>query len=113
VGHQLKAERKAHIVSFGKDTGGIGTALKNARANDLQVGMRCGSHDGLVIGHSRYFKYAVVNPEKHAVRTGGCSLCRSDSRTVEDEATRYGLGTVWPGMVNHVLRSRFTCDPVY
>jgi hypothetical protein len=44
VGRQLNAERKARVVSFGKDTGDIGNALKYARAGDLQVGIRCGSH---------------------------------------------------------------------
>jgi FAD/FMN-containing dehydrogenase len=98
VGRQLNAERKARVVALVKDTGDIGIALKYVRANDLQVGIRCGSHspsgassaeDGLIIDLSRYFNYAVVDPERHAARAvGGCFLCR----TVENESYRVRIG---------------------
>jgi FAD/FMN-containing dehydrogenase len=109
------AERPARIVAFVKDTTDVSLALKYARDNNLPVAIRCGGHsasgsssakDGLVVDLSRYFNYAVVDPEKHSVRVGGGSVWG----TVEKEAIKYNLATV-AGSVSHVrkrsLRSLF------
>ena len=101
-------ERKARVVAFVKDTDDVGLALKYARTNNLHVGIRCGGHslsgassaeDGLVVDLSRYFDYAVVDPEKRTARVGGGSLWK----TVENEAIKHGLATV-AGTINHVCR---------
>jgi hypothetical protein len=55
--------------------------------------------NGLVIDLSRYFYHAAFDPEKHAARISGCSLCQTD----ENEAIKYGLGSV----VESVNRVRF------
>jgi FAD/FMN-containing dehydrogenase len=100
------AERPARVVAFVKDTDDIALALKYARTNNLQVAIRCGGHspsgassaeDGLVIDLSRYFNYAVVDPEKRTARVGGGTLWS----TVENEAIQHGLASV-AGTVNHV-----------
>jgi hypothetical protein len=99
------AERPARVVAFVKDTDDIALALKYARTNNLQVAIRCGGHspsgassaeDGLVIDLSRYFNYAVVDPEKRTARVGGGTLWS----TVENEAIQHGLASV-AGTVNH------------
>ena len=108
------AERAARVVAFVKDTDDVALALKYARMNKLQVAIRCGGHstsgassaeDGLVVDLSRYFNYAVVDPEKRTARVGGGALWV----TVENEAIQHGLASV-AGTVNHV-RTRFavTC----
>jgi FAD/FMN-containing dehydrogenase len=75
------AERNARVVAFVKDTDDVALALKYARTNNLHVAIRCGGHspssassseDGLVVDLSRYFDYAVVDPEKRTVRVGNC-----------------------------------------
>jgi FAD/FMN-containing dehydrogenase len=100
------AERNARIVAFVKDTDDVALVLKYARTNNLHVAIRCGGHspsgassaeDGLVVDLSRYFDYAVVDPEKRTVRVGGGSLWG----TVENEAIKHGLASV-AGTVNHV-----------
>ena len=100
------AERPARVVAFVKDTDDIALALKYAQTNKLQVAVRGGGHspsgassaeDGLVIDLSRYFNYAVVDPEKRTARVGGGTLWG----TVENEAIQHGLATV-AGSVNHV-----------
>jgi FAD/FMN-containing dehydrogenase len=102
------AERNARIVAFVKDADDVALALKYARTNNLHVAIRCGGHspsgassaeDGLVIDLSRYFDYAVVDPEKRTARVGGGSLWS----TVENEAIKHGLASV-AGTVNHVCR---------
>jgi FAD/FMN-containing dehydrogenase len=104
------AERPARIVAFVEDTHDIALALKYAQTNGLQVAIRGGGHspsgassakDGLVIDLSRYFDYAVVDPERRTARVGGGTLWA----TVEYEAIQHGLATV-AGTVNHV-RARF------
>jgi hypothetical protein len=104
------AERPASLVAFVKDTGDISLALKYARTNKLQVAIRGGGHnpsgassskDGLVIDLSRYFDYAVVDPEKRTARVGGGTLWG----TVENEAIQHGLASV-AGSVNHVRSLR-------
>ncbi|KAI0249113.1 hypothetical protein BJV78DRAFT_1378298 [Lactifluus subvellereus] len=101
----ITAERRARVVAFIKDTDDVALALKYARTNNLQVAIRCGGHspagsssveDGLVVDLSRYFNYAVVDPEKRTVRVGGGSLWE----TVEKETIKHGLATV-AGTVNH------------
>jgi FAD/FMN-containing dehydrogenase len=66
------AERPARVVAFVKETTDVSLALKYARDNNLQVAIRCGGHsasgsssakDGLVVDLSRYFNYAVADPE--------------------------------------------------
>ena len=105
------AERPARVVAFVKDTDDIALALKYARTNQLQVAIRGGGHspsgassaeDGLVIDLSRYFNYAVVDPEKRTARIGGGTLWG----TVENDAIEHGLASV-AGSVNHV-RAGFT-----
>jgi FAD/FMN-containing dehydrogenase len=105
------AERPARVVAFVKDTDDIALALKYARTNQLQVAIRGGGHspsgassaeDGLVIDLSRYFNYAVVDPEKRTTRIGGGTLWG----TVENNAIEHGLASV-AGSVNHV-RAGFT-----
>ena len=105
------AERPARVVAFVKDTDDIALALKYARTNQLQVAIRGGGHspsgassaeDGLVIDLSRYFDYAVVDPEKRTARIGGGTLWG----TVENDAIEHGLASV-AGSVNHV-RAGFT-----
>jgi FAD/FMN-containing dehydrogenase len=100
------AERPAKVVAFVKDTNDVALALKYARDNNLQVAIRCGGHsvsgassakDGLVVDLSRYYNYAIVDPESRSVRVGGGSLWG----TVEREAIKYGLATV-AGSVSHV-----------
>ena len=100
------AERSARVVAFVKDTNDVALALKYARTNDLQIAIRCGGHspsgasstkDGLVIDLSRYFNYAVVDPEKRTARVGAGTLWG----TAEKEAIQHGLATV-AGTVNHV-----------
>ena len=100
------AERNARVVAFVKDNDDVALALKYARANSLQIAIRCGGHstsgassaeDGLVIDLSRYLNYAVVDPEERTARVGGGSLWG----TVENEAIKHGLATV-AGRVNHV-----------
>jgi FAD/FMN-containing dehydrogenase len=107
------AERPARLVTFVKDTHGIALALKYARSSNLQVAIRCGGHspsgassakDGLVIDLSRYFNYAVVDPEKRTARVGGGTLWG----TVENEAIKHGLASV-AGTVSHV-RALVHCD---
>ena len=111
------AERPARVVAFVKDTDDIALALRYAQTNKLQVAIRGGGHspsgassaaDGLVIDLSRYFSYAVVDPEKRTARVGGGSLWG----TVENEAIQHGLASV-AGTVNHVcagsLRLGFPC----
>jgi FAD/FMN-containing dehydrogenase len=102
----VNAERDARVVAFVKDTDDVALALKYARSNNLQVAIRCGGHspggsssaqDGLVVDLSRYFNYAVVDPDKYTVRVGGGSLWE----TVERESINHGLATVG-GTVNHV-----------
>jgi FAD/FMN-containing dehydrogenase len=102
----VNVERNARVVAFVKDVDDVALALKYARANNLQVAIRCGGHnpsgassaeDGLVIDLSRYFDYAIVDPEKRTARVGGGSLWA----TVENEAIKHGLATV-AGSVNHV-----------
>ncbi|KAH9035779.1 hypothetical protein EDB85DRAFT_2143531 [Lactarius pseudohatsudake] len=98
-------ERPARIVAFVKDTTDVPLALKYARDNNLQVAIRCGGHspsgsssaeDGLVVDLSRYFNYAVVDPERRTVRVGGGTLWD----TVEKESIKHELATVC-GAVNH------------
>ena len=110
------AERPARVVAFVKDTDDIALALKYARTNQLQVAIRGGGHspsgassaeDGLVIDLSRYFNYAVVDPEKCTARVGGGTLWG----TVENEAIQHGLASV-AGTVNHV-RAGFTATYFY
>ena len=105
------AERPARVVAFVKNTDDVALTLKYAQTNKLQIAIRGGGHspagtssaeDGLVIDLSRYFNYAVVDPEKRTARVGGGTLWG----TVESEAIRYGLASV-AGTVNHV-RARFT-----
>ena len=105
------AERPARVVAFVKDTDDIALALKYARTNQLQVAIRGGGHSpsgassaegGLVIDLSRYFNYAVVDPEKRTARIGGGTLWG----TVENDAIEHGLASV-AGSVNHV-RAGFT-----
>jgi FAD/FMN-containing dehydrogenase len=105
------AERPARVIAFVKDTDDIALALKYARTNKLQVAIRGGGHspsgassaeDGLVIDLSRYFNYAVIDPEKRTAHVGGGTLWG----TVENEAIQHGLASV-AGSVNHV-RSGFT-----
>ncbi|KAI9435087.1 hypothetical protein H4582DRAFT_1972776 [Lactarius indigo] len=100
------AQRPARIVAFVKDTTDVSLALKYARDNNLQVAIRCGGHsasgassakDGLVVDLSRYFNYAVVDPERRIVRVGGGTLWE----TVEKESIKHELATVG-GTVNHV-----------
>jgi FAD/FMN-containing dehydrogenase len=100
------AERRARVVAFVKDTDDVALALKYARANSLQVAIRGGGHnpsgassseDGLVIDLSRYFNYAIVEPEKRTVRVGAGTLWD----TVERESIQHGLAAV-AGTVNHV-----------
>lgn len=100
------AERPARVVAFVEDTEDVALALKYARTNGLQVAIRGGGHspsgassakDGLVIDLSRYFDYAVVDPERRTARVGGGTLWA----TVEYEAIQHGLATV-AGTVNHV-----------
>jgi FAD/FMN-containing dehydrogenase len=107
------AERPARVVAFVRDINDIPLALDYARTNKLQVAIRCGGHspcgassaeDGFVIDLSRYFNYAVVDPENRTVRVGGGSLWG----TVEKEAFKYGLASV-AGTVNHV-RIGFTAS---
>jgi FAD/FMN-containing dehydrogenase len=102
----INAERPARIVAFVKDTDDVSLALEYARTNGLRVALRGGGHsaagassskDGLVIDLSRYFNYAVVDPEKRTVRVGAGTLWS----TVEKEAIQHGLATV-AGTVNHV-----------
>jgi FAD/FMN-containing dehydrogenase len=110
------AERPARLVAFVKDTDDIALALKYARTNKLQVAIRCGGHspsgsssakNGLVIDLSRYFNYAIVDPEKRTARVGGGTLWV----TVENEAIKHGLASV-TGTVNHVRAgSTATCIP--
>ncbi|KAH8990419.1 hypothetical protein EDB86DRAFT_3235377 [Lactarius hatsudake] len=99
-------EMPARIVAFVKDTTDVSLALKYARENNLQVAIRCGGHsasgassakDGLVVDLSRYFNYAVVDPETRTVRVGGGTLWE----TVEKESIKHELATVG-GTVNHV-----------
>ena len=106
-------ERKARVVAFVKDTDDVALALKYARTNNLDVAIRCGGHspsgassveDGLVIDLSRYFDYAVIDPEKRTARVGGGSLWEN----VESEAIKHGLASV-AGTINHVCHS--TCVP--
>ncbi|KAH9058045.1 hypothetical protein EDB87DRAFT_1627897 [Lactarius vividus] len=101
----VNAQRLARIVAFVKDTTDVSLALKYARDNNLQVAIRCGGHsasgassakDGLVVDLSRYFNYAVVDPERRTVRVGGGTLWE----TVEKESIKYELATVG-GTVNH------------
>ena len=105
------AERPARVVAFVKNTDDVALALKYAQTNKLQIAIRGGGHspagtssaeDGLVIDLSRYFNYAVVDPEKRTARVGGGTLWG----TVENEAIQHGLASV-AGTVNHV-RARFT-----
>jgi FAD/FMN-containing dehydrogenase len=111
------AERPARVVAFVKDTDDIALALRYAQTNKLQVAIRGGGHspsgassaaDGLVIDLSRYFNYAVVDPEKRTARVGGGTLWG----TVENEAIQHGLASV-AGTVSHVcagsLRLGFPC----
>ncbi|KAN0132136.1 hypothetical protein V8E53_010055 [Lactarius tabidus] len=93
------AERPAKVIAFVKDTNDVALALKYARENNLQVAIRCGGHsasgassakDGLVVDLSRYYNYAVTDPESRTVRVGGGSLWG----TVEREAIKYNLATV-------------------
>ena len=105
------AERPARVVAFVKDTDDVALALKYGQTNKLQIAIRGGGHspagtssaeDGLVIDLSRYFNYAVVDPEKRIARVGGGALWE----TVENEAIQHGLASV-AGTVNHVC-ARFT-----
>ena len=98
--------RPARIVAFVKDTTDVSLALQYARDHDLPVAICCGGHsasgsssakDGLVIDLSRYFNYAVADPERRSVRVGGGSLWG----TVEKEAIKYNMATV-AGSVSHV-----------
>jgi FAD/FMN-containing dehydrogenase len=100
------AERNARVVAFVKNNNDVALALKYARANSLQVAIRCGGHnisgassveDGLVVDLSRYFDYAAVDTEKRTARVGGGSLWA----TVEKEAAKHGLASV-AGTINHV-----------
>jgi len=110
------AERPARVVAFVKDTTDVSLALRYARDNNLQVAIRCGGHsasgassarDGLVVDLSRYFNYAVVDPERRTVRVGGGALWK----TVEEESIKHELATV-AGTVNHVRNVfPFFCPP--
>jgi FAD/FMN-containing dehydrogenase len=100
------AERPARVVAFVKDTTDVTVALRYARDNNLPIAIRCGGHsgsgassakDGLVVDLSRYFNYAVADPERRSVRVGGGSVWG----TVEREAIKYNLATV-AGTVSHV-----------
>ena len=100
------AERPARVVAFVKDTNDVALALEYARMNNLQLAIRCGGHspsgassakDGLVVDLSRYFNYAVIDPEKRTARVGAGTLWG----TVEKEAIQHGLASV-AGTVNHV-----------
>lgn len=110
----VNAERPARVVAFVKDTNDVALALEYARTNNLQIGIRCGGHspsgassakDGLVVDLSRYFNYAVIDPEKRTARVGAGTLWG----TVEKEAIQHGLASV-AGTVNHVrIYSLMTC----
>ena len=100
------AERPARIVAFVKDAADVSLALRYARDNNLQVAIRCGGHsasgassakDGLVVDLSRYFNYAVADPDTRTVRVGGGAIWD----TVEKECIKYNLATV-AGTVSHV-----------
>jgi FAD/FMN-containing dehydrogenase len=100
------AERPARVVAFVKDTNDVALALEYARTNNLELAIRCGGHspsgassakDGLVVDLSRYFNYAVIDPEKRTARVGAGTLWG----TVEKEAIQHGLASV-AGTVNHV-----------
>ena len=100
------AERPARIVAFVKDTPDITLALRYARDNHLKVAIRCGGHsgsgsssakDGLVVDLSRYFNYAIVDPDSRTARVGGGAIWD----TVENEAIKHKLATV-AGTVSHV-----------
>jgi FAD/FMN-containing dehydrogenase len=102
------SEQPARIVAFVKETTDVSVALRYARDNNLPVAIRCGGHsvsgsssakDGLVVDLSRYFNYAVVDPESRSVRVGGGSVWG----TVEKEAIKYNLATV-AGSVSHVRK---------
>ena len=106
------AQRPARVVAFVRDIDDIALALKYAQENSLQVAIRGGGHspsgassakDGLVIDLSRYFDYALVDPESRTARVGGGTLWA----TVEEAAIRHGLASV-AGSVNHVRRVH--CD---
>jgi len=108
-------ERPARVVAFVKDTTDVVLALRYARDNNLQVAIRCGGHsssgassanDGLVVDLSRYFNYAVADPEKRTVRVGGGALWG----TVENESAKYKLATV-AGSVSHVRNILHFCCP--
>ncbi|KAF8267445.1 hypothetical protein EI94DRAFT_1581127 [Lactarius quietus] len=99
------AERPAQVVAFVKDTTDVALALRYARDNNLQVAIRCGGHsasgassakDGLVVDLSRYFNYAVADPNTRTVRVGGGAIWE----TVEKAAIKYNLATVG-GTVSH------------
>jgi FAD/FMN-containing dehydrogenase len=79
----VNAERPAGVVAFVKDANDVALALEYARTNDLQIAIRCGGHSpsgasstngGLVIYLSRYFNYAVVDPDKRTARVGAGPL---------------------------------------
>ena len=102
----VNAERPARVVAFVKDEPDVCLALSYARNNNLPVAIRCGGHspsgsssakDGLVVDLSRYFNYAVADPDTRTVRVGGGALWD----TVEKESIKHNLATV-AGSVSHV-----------
>ena len=102
----VNAERPARVVAFVKDETDVCLALSYARNNNLPVAIRCGGHspsgsssakDGLVVDLSRYFNYAVADPDTRTVRVGGGALWDA----VEKESIKHNLATV-AGSVSHV-----------
>ena len=95
-------------MAFVKDPTDVSLALRYAQDNNLQVAICCGGHsvsgassakDGLVIDLSRYFNYAVADPDTCTVRVGGGAIWD----TVEKECIKYNLATV-AGTVSHVRK---------
>jgi hypothetical protein len=100
------AIRRAKVVACVRSAADVVLAINYARANQLPIAVRGGSHnpfgassseDGLVIDLSRHLNTTRIDPDKRLAYVGGGAVWEA----VDKAAIEHGLATV-SGTINHV-----------